>query len=241
MRKVFVVLDVETIGDARKVFDVGWIVCDSKGRELERFNACVAEVVNAPWGKREIAADAFTRRKLADGIRKSDWYLDSLTNGSLPVWSFGAIRSKFLDLADKYKAHVVLTAYNSAFDVPALDASAEVYGLGEFLPKRDKRFSECDLMHVAIATICNNRKYAGWATANGFVTERGSIRTNAETVYAYLSGNLGFEERHTALADCEIEREIFVAARKRKRKVTPSRAIPVGGCKEWRELQAKRP
>ena len=240
MRKIWVILDVETLGDARKVLDVGWIVCNSRGHELERFNACVSEVVNTSWGAREIAADQFTRRKLADGTRKSDWYLQTIASGEMPVLSFAAIRAKFQDLASKYRAHVVLAAYNSAFDVPVLDANAEVYGLGEFLPKSDKRFSECDLMHLAISSICNTRKYAGWATANGFVTERGSIRTNAETVFAYLTGNLGFEERHTALADCEIERDIWRACRKRKRKTTSTRAMPVSACKEWRQLQAKR-
>jgi hypothetical protein len=43
----------------------------------------------------------------------------------------------------------------------------------------------------------------------GWITEAGNVRTNAEKVYAYLSGDLDFIESHTALHDAQIETEIL--------------------------------
>lgn len=218
MRKVFVILDCETLGNARKLFDLGWIALDSKGNELERFNALVSEVVESPWGRREIATDEFTSRKWADGTRKSDWYLAQIDAHSIPVMPWGEIMRELENVGARYNAQLCIVAYNSAFDVSCIKASCEVYGVA--MPS----FVEIDLWAQAINHVCATRKYRKYCEMNDAFTPSGFYRTNAETVGSYLLGDL--EERHTALADCEVEAEIWRKVRKRRRKQIKGHGSP---------------
>ena len=45
-KNVFVILDIETLTEARLAFDIAWIACDSKGNILFRYNALVKEVID---------------------------------------------------------------------------------------------------------------------------------------------------------------------------------------------------
>jgi hypothetical protein len=61
--------------------------------------------------------------------------------------------------------------------------------------------------------VCRSRlvlkKYKTLARAQGWVSEKGNILTNAECAYRFISGNLDFKESHTAAEDTTIEREIL--------------------------------
>ena len=49
-----------------------------------------------------------------------------------------------------------------------------------------------------------------WETASGKY-----FKTSAETAYRFLSGNLSFDEAHTAIDDCVIETQLFAEVVKR--------------------------
>lgn len=236
-KRVFVICDTETICDARIVWDVAWLVCDSRGNVLESFNACVADVLASPFGRKMVARDNFTRRKLADGSRKSEWYLSEIDAGNMPVMSFAEIKAAYDAIGSRYGAEVVFCAYNADFDIRVLNDNANTYGLGSFF---GPDAITCDIWHTALDTICNSERFVLWAMGAGAVSDAGNIRTNAETVYAYMSNNTDFEERHTALADCEIEREILFKARRYRRKLHFSNVMPCCfRCAEWKRLQAR--
>lgn len=238
MRRVFVICDTETVCDARLVWDIAWIVCDSKGRTLESFNACVADVLASPFGRKLVARDGFTSRKLSDGTRKSDWYLSQIDTDNMPVMSFKDIKTAFDAIGPRYHAQVVFCAYNADFDIRALNDNADTYGLGTFF---NPDVITCDIWHTALDTICNSNRFVAWAIANGYISDKGNIRTSAETVYRYMCGDADFEERHTALADCEIEREILFKARKYHKLLHFGNVMPCCfRCKEWQRLQARR-
>ena len=236
-KRVFVICDTETVADARVVLDVAWLVCDSKGRVLDSFNACVADVFASPFGRKLVARDNFTRRKLADGSRKSEWYLSELDAGTMPMRTFAEIKAEYDAIGPRYGAEVVFCAYNADFDIRVLNDNADTYGLGSFF---GPDAITCDIWHTALDTICNSEKFVIWAMNHGAISDAGNIRTNAETVYAYMSGDADFEERHTALADCEIEREILFKARRYRRKLHFSNVMPCCfRCPEWKRLQAR--
>jgi hypothetical protein len=68
----------------------------------------------------------------------------------------------------------------------------------------------------------------------GWITPANNVRTTAEKVYAYLTGQHDFVESHTALSDAQIETEILhrlLAKRKTIPYNNPNLASP------WRRAQ----
>ena len=229
MRKVFAILDIETITNARLAFDIAWILYDSKGNELERYNALVSEIADMPYGIALISHDEFMKNKSA-------FYRDMITFNSVPIKSFADIAHDFAMISKRYNAHTVMCAYNAKFDYSVLNANANMYYGHDFF---NDDVEVVDIMTMALATICDTNKFVRWCNINGFVTEKGNIKTSAESVYAYLINNNEFEEAHHALLDCEIEGIIYFKARKYRKKHPKQFAMPVFHCKEWKQVQAR--
>ena len=227
MRKIFAVLDIETLTDARLAFDIAWIVYDSKGNELERSNFLVGEIVDTPFAKILIQRDSFMKNK-------SQFYMN---NNSFDIASLDVISDCFNSLAETYNAQLVMCAYNAKFDYTVLNDNMQAYYGYDFF---NDGVEVVDIMTMALATICDTNKYVRWCQLNNMVTEKGNIKTNAETVYAYLTRDSDFIEAHHALQDCEIEAEILFKARKYRKKHHKQFAMPVFHCAEWKQVQARR-
>lgn len=230
MRKVFAILDIETLTDARLAFDIAWILFDSKGHMLEKHNYLVSEIYDAPFFNMLVRRDSFMKNK-------AQFYMDGIAFNSFPIYSLVSISDIFNDAAKRYNAKLVVCAYNAKFDYTVLnDNMQNYYGLDFF----NQDVEVVDIMTMALATICDTNKFVRWAMINGFVTEKGNVKTNAETVYAYLAQNASFVEAHHALQDCEIEAEIYFKARKYKKKHHKKFANPVFACKEWKQVQSRK-
>lgn len=230
MRKVFAILDIETITDARLAFDIAWIVKDSKGNELERRNYLVREIVDSPFSSILIQRDSFMKNK-------ANFYLNGMVFHSFEIMSLQDIAADFAGIADRYNAKVVMCAYNASFDYRVLNDNALVYYGKNFF---GADVETVDIMTMALATICDTNKFVRWCMLNGKVTAKGNVQTNAETVYAYLMRDTEFIEAHHALADCEIEADIYFKARRYRKKHHKHFANPICACKEWRKVQARR-
>ena len=230
MRKVFAILDVETITDARLVFDVAWIVCDSKGNQLERYNALVGEILDADFGVELIKHDKF----MSD---KSAFYLDAIKNKTIPVRYLEEIKNDFDAIGERYNAQVVMCAYNAHFDYTVLNRNAENYFGCKFF---EDNVEIADILTMSLATFCDSRNYVKWCLENGCVTAKGNVRTNAETAYAYLSNDVDFMEQHHALDDCDIESIIYFKTRSYKKKQHKHFANPLFNCEEWKRVQARK-
>ena len=105
----------------------------------------------------------------------------------------------------------VFSAYNLRFDMGAIANTHRYLGHPDkVLPYRPDLLC---LWEFACTTLCNTPMYHRVAhemgNATGWITDAGNVRTNAEKVYAYLSGELDFIEAHTALADAQIETVIL--------------------------------
>lgn len=232
MKKVFAILDIETASDARLAFDIAWIVCDAKGNVLERYNALVKEIIDAPFGLTLLSRDSFMKNKW-------HFYRDSLVFHGVDVKSFDEIANDFAAISARYHAKVVMCAYNARFDYSVLNDNAEeVYCIGHQFFNDDVEI--VDIMTMALATICDTNRYVRWCILNGFVTDKGNVKTNAETVYAYLMRDTDYKEAHHALEDCEIEKGIYYAARRYRKKHHKKFAWPVFSCAEWRKVQSRR-
>lgn len=230
MRKVFAILDIETVTDARLAFDIAWILYDSKGNELERHNYLVSEIVESPFCSMLIRRDSFMKNK-------ANFYMDGMTFNSFDIEPLSFIADEFNDAAYRYNAKLVMCAYNAKFDYSVLnDNSQNYYGMNFF----NDDVEVVDIMTMALATICDTNKFVRWCILNGFVTEKGNVKTNAETVYAYLTRNSDFVEAHHALMDCKIEADIYFKARKYRKKHHKQFAMPVFHCEEWKKVQSRK-
>ena len=61
-------------------------------------------------------------------------------------------------------------------------------------------------------------RYIKFCFKNNFITSKGNIRTNAETIYRYLTKNPDFKEEHIGLPDAQIEFEMLMKVIKWKKK-----------------------
>lgn len=213
------VLDCETLTNARVPYDVGYIIVTRAGEVVERYNALTAEVVDTPTGRCVLAADSFAKRKAA-------FYLAE--DAPAEVLPFEYIVQDVREAICAYNCPVV--AYNASFDVNALNAYARTITGCEFFPVDTPIW---DLWTMCLYTVCASRNYGEFCELHQMRTDGGNIRTSAESVFAYLTNNAEFAEEHTALADCEIESEIFRRVLERKKKLHTSYCNGVQRHEPW--------
>lgn len=219
-KKYYMVLDCETVADARVPYDVAWVIVDRAGNMVEHLNGLVGEVLQNETLRYMIRKDSFSKRK-------AGFYLDE---DNAPVVPFEWLRMTTNAMIQKYNCTVV--AYNAAFDVKVLNEYSKVlFG--------DKFFSDdvevWDLWNMALNTVCDSSNYVRWCIDSGFITEKGNIACSAEAVYSFLTGDKDFVEDHTALSDCEIEAEILRRVFERKQKLETGMCSPVFRQKVWKE------
>ena len=218
-KKYYMVLDTETVADARVPYDVAWILVDRNGHVIERFNGLTAEVMQNETLRYLVKKDSFSKRKAA-------FYLE---NEPAPIMSFEDISAY---------THDTICAYNAAFDVKVLNDYSQVL---RDMPFFDYNTEIWDLWNMALNTICDSSNFVRWCIDNGFITEKGNISCSAEAVYSYLSHNEDFEEDHTALSDCEIEAKILQAVFNRKQKLVTDYCSPVFRQQVWKKrLKCKK-
>lgn len=221
MARNLIVLDTETAPtmkhnddkahpETSRVYDAGWIIANRDGNILVERSFIVSETFfNAGWMNSAYYADKLPQYR--EGMGK-EWVPASF----IEVWRAFKQDVKEYDVKDVW-------AFNARFDETALNATIRAFSngfQGFFIPfKCNVR----DIWDFAGSTICKTKKYVKWCFDNGKMTASGNPATNAETVFAYLSQQLDFKERHTALNDCHIELAILLACFKRKQKARQSK------------------
>lgn len=219
-KKYYMVLDTETVTDARIPYDIAWIIVDRAGNVHERFNALTAEVMNNPTLRQCVRKDSFSKRK-------ASFYLD---NEPAQIISFDTIAKTALQTL-RYYENIIVVAYNAAFDVKVLNDYSQVL---RGMPFFDPETKIWDLWNMALNVICDSRNYVKWCKENNHATDKGNISSSAESVYSYLASFGDFEEDHTALSDCEIEAEILQAVFNRKKKLHTDFCSPVMHRSVWK-------
>lgn len=202
MKKMYVlVLDVETTGDVESnplVYDVGAKIVDLAGNVYERGSWVIYDI----YTQRDFMSSAYYAAKLPQ-------YERDLANGSRKMARFETVRKIIWRWMYKYDAFLV-AAYNTSFDRRALNNTIRnLTGIKQclFFPRKTKFI---DIWRMACDSICRTRDYHRMAYENGWYSDAGNVRTNAETVYGYLSNSPNFKESHTALEDVDIETEIML-------------------------------
>jgi len=206
--KTFLIADTETTGLASlaRVFDFAYVIATRKNVLLER-SFLVREIITNP--RYMLGALQDNRWRDMFGGKLFSHYIPALNSGEIKLVPWHEILNTMRE--DMLTHDVsVFSAYNLRFDLGALNRTHNI------IASKKLNFSRLDLLclwEFACVTVCNSQLYhdVAWqhGKGSGWVTDADNVRTNAEKVYAYLSGNHDFIESHTALHDAQIETEIL--------------------------------
>lgn len=217
--KNFLVADTETLGLGKRalVFDFAYVIANRKNVLLER-SFLVREILTNPAVMLRAFFDENWRGMFGGKIFRH--YMPALSDQTIRIHSWRDIVGT---MRDDMRTHdvQVFSAYNLNFDMGALARTQEhIQSGGKVLEYRPDLLC---LWQFACETVCNTRLYHEVAQSlgqeHGWITPAENVRTNAEKVYAYLSGNHSFIESHTALEDAQIETEILQRLLARKKTI----------------------
>ena len=199
-KKLFMVLDVETANSTEDalVYDIGFAVCDKRGNIYEAKSFIVSDIF---FQEPDLMNTAYYHEKVPQ-------YLEGIRQGQFEVRNFYQVRQIIKATIEKY--HITsVCAYNANFDYTALNTTQR------WLTKSKYRFflpygvEVLCIWHMACQTICMQKSYARFCIAEGLMSASGNIKTSAEAVYAYMTDNAEFDEKHTGLQDVLIEVQIM--------------------------------
>lgn len=249
-RKYYLILDCETAtlpyasnfsGDEKKaisitkplIYDLGWTVCDAKGKIYHRRSYLITEIFSVP----SVFNTAYYKEKRPQ-------YLEKLKNGSITLKTW----KEATEILERDLLEVqAVGAYNAAFDFKKAIPFTEKYiealysndfqrweevqekvcaniakgkkaakrdGAPEFDPYsfsfRGIAYPIFDIWGLACKHLLNTNEYRAACLANNWITSSGKYyQTSAEKAFAYLMNDREFMESHTAIEDAEIESAIF--------------------------------
>lgn len=204
--KNILVLDTETAGELTNplIYDFGYKIITPKGEVLISKNYVVAEIFDS----QSLMTKAYYGSKVGG-------YRERIEKGEIEKKGFKAIIKEFVNDAKRNRVEIV-SAYNLAFDVRALNETLRVCHYDAFVDKWLEKFlyqknkKLLCIWNLACETILNTDEYREFATENDLISPKGNYRTSAEASFRYIKNLPDFVESHTALADVEIEIEILL-------------------------------
>ena len=209
-KNYYLVLDTETANtmDDPLCYDVGGCIIDKKGNVYESFSYVIYEIFC-------LCGDLM---KSAYYANKIPMYRKQIANGDRRIVRFETARKAIADLCRKYNVKAII-AHNAPFDYRSTSTTIRYITFSKqryFLPYGVEIW---DSLKMANDTICKQKSYCRFCAENGYVRNNGKPRATAEILYKYISGNHDFDEEHTGLADCLIEKEIFVHCLRQHKKM----------------------
>ena len=209
-KNYYLVLDTETANtmDDPLCYDVGGCIIDKKGNVYESFSYVIYEIFC-------LCGDLM---KSAYYANKIPMYRKQIENGDRRIVRFETARKAIANLCRKYNVKAII-AHNAPFDYRSTSTTIRYITSSKqryFLPYGIEIW---DSLKMATDTICKQKSYFAFCAENGFVRNNGKPRATAEILYRYISGNHDFDEEHTGLADCMIEKDIFVHCLRQHKKM----------------------
>lgn len=220
------------------IYDIGWQVIDRQGNIYIRKSFLIREIFMTP----EVFNTAYYREKRplylqklrANGISLVNWNeaMEEFEKDASICYAVGAYNAMF----DFKKAIPFTELYmNKQFDddfadwldyqqgiIKEICAGKKSTSSKEFEPDifrfRKKVYPLFDVWGIACKKVINTQSYKKMCIKNMLLTESGQyFKTSAETAFQYITGNIDFEESHTAIEDAEIESEILCRALRKGR------------------------
>lgn len=190
-----VVLDTETTSLEKPFcYNIGYVIFDTDTAEVVVKREFVVEQV---WHNTMLFSTAYYANKR--GI-----YVNRMRSRKCLMDKFGYItQTMYRDFKLYNVQHGY--AYNAPFDAKVFEFNCDWF----------KCINPLDTIQIhdirghVHKKIAFSKNYRNYCDTHGLYTESGNYSTTAEAVFRYVSGEDGFIEEHTALADSVIELEIL--------------------------------
>ena len=195
----YIILDTETANDIEcpLVYDIGFAVIDETGKVYASYSYVNADI----FCDSEIMSTAFFAEKIPQ-------YWEDIKSGKRILKSFRSIERTFRRVCADWGV-ITFVAHNVRFDYNALNNTKRYITTSRsrfFFPFGAKFV---DTLKLSRNVFANDDAYREFCVSNEYVTKRNENRYTAEIIYRFLTSDNNFEEEHTGLADCMIEKEIL--------------------------------
>ena len=195
----YLILDTETTNDIECpiVYDIGFAVINEKGEVFASYSYVNADV----FCDDELMGSAFFASKIPS-------YWEDIQNGTRILKSFRSIERIFRKVCKEWQIDTFI-AHNARFDYLALNNTKRYLTSSKyryFFPYGAKFI---DTLKFSQMVLKDNAEYRDFCVKHEYVTKANKNRYTAEVIYRFLTNAIDFEEEHTGLADCMIEKEIF--------------------------------
>jgi DNA polymerase III epsilon subunit-like protein len=202
----YAVLDTETanteVEDMKfpMVYDLGFAIVDKRGTVYETFDFVIYEIY----------ARAKDLMKTAYYADKLPQYETELKDGTRKMVSILTAYKTFRNVAKEYNIKAVI-AHNASFDLRALNATIRYLSGSKIRYFFPFGLAVWDSQKMAHDTICKQKSYIEFCKENGLMTNHKTprVRETAEALHRYRLLDNNYKERHTALSDVMIEKDIF--------------------------------
>lgn len=211
MSKVLV-FDTETVSlDKPFMYNLGWVVLDlENGENVEEKDYVIERV----WHNTELMNTAYYKEK-------KPLYIKRMRSRKVKMLPLSKVLGDLRKTIKKFNIKVAY-AFNSSFDERVFDYNCEFYRLNNPLEQVAIR----DIRKVVLGGLLNIRDYKEFINESlascgsdaerakiraKFITEKGRVKTTAESIYSFLTLDYNYCEEHTALEDSKIEAKILCA------------------------------
>ena len=190
------------------VYDVGWIIFNSKGKVFKKRSYVVAEI----FLDAELMDTAYYKEKIPQ-------YWQDIKDGKRQLKKFMNIRWQYLQDRKKYNSTVTF-AHNAYFDYNALNVTMRYLTGSKYRYWFPFKVDLWDSLKMSRDVLGNKKAYTDFCDKNNYKTNHKTPqnRFTAEILYRFISGDNEFVESHTGLEDTEIEKEIFLYCLKKNKR-----------------------
>ena len=193
---IICVFDTETTSLEKPFcYNIGYLILDIENRKILTKKSYVVEQI---WHNLPLFSSAY----YAD---KREIYVTEMRARKTTLDKFGYICRQMSRDFRYYNVEKAF-AYNSPFDEKVFNYNCDWY-------KCINPFDTIPIIDIRgfVHSFIVDEVYKNFCEDYGLFTESGNYSTTAENVYRFISGDIEFDEAHTALKDSEIEAEILLA------------------------------
>lgn len=209
-KNYYLVFDTETTNgfDDPIVYDIGGAIIDKKGNVYESFSFVIYETF---CKMKDLMKSAYYAKKIPR-------YEEQIRKGERKIVTYLTAKRTVYNLCKKYNVTAIM-AHNARFDYKSTTTTQRYLTKSKYRYFLPYGIPIWDTLKMAQDTICRQKMYRLWAKRNNYLTQTHQVKSTAEILYKYLTGNDNFKESHTGLEDVLIEKEIFVHCIKQHQKM----------------------
>lgn len=190
-----VVFDTETTSIEKPfTYNIGYCIINAEtGKTLVERDYVVEQI----WHNMALFSTAYY-------AEKRPIYVEAMRRRMAVLDKFGYICRQMKNDFKRYEVTGAY-AYNSPFDERVFDFNTDWF-------KCNNPFEDIPIYDIRgyVHEFLVDTDYKDFCDTHGYYTAGGNYSSTAETVYRYITGDITFDEAHTALADSRIEAEILL-------------------------------